>query len=49
MSEFVDWCQEAKEPSKEGANEKSGEEIPEEELEDAVFAGFTLLPGDFGM
>lgn len=49
VSEFINGCDELKKPSEEGADEKGGEKIPQEELDDARLAGMAFLPGDFGM
>ena len=49
MGALVEWREKAKEPSKKGTDEKSGEKIPDEELDDAGFAGIAFFPGDSGM
>lgn len=49
MSEFINWRDEAKKPSKKWADEESGEKIPKEKHENAVLGDGAFLPSDFGM
>lgn len=49
MGALVKRREKTKKPSKKGTNEKSGEKIPDEELDDARSTREAFFPGDFGM
>ena len=47
--EFVNMSDEAKEPSKEWANNKTGDSVPDEKHQNAMVGDGALFPGNFGM
>ncbi len=49
MDALVEWGEKTKKPSKKRTDEKGGDKIPKEKLDDARLARIAFLPGDFGV
>lgn len=49
MNKSVDWGDKTKKPSKEGADDESGDAVPEEKHKNTAFSNGAFFPGDFGV